>query len=92
LFGFEAVRDLGLPGEILLIPLVGHAGPCGIAIDTPEAGSQRGRRLLLQARDGLAQATLHPGLRAWMMEVDKARLTDRLRALSLDRSKACALF
>jgi glyoxylase-like metal-dependent hydrolase (beta-lactamase superfamily II) len=37
-FGFEAVRQLvGLPEEVLLVPLIGHStGHCGVALDTAE--------------------------------------------------------
>jgi glyoxylase-like metal-dependent hydrolase (beta-lactamase superfamily II) len=99
-FGFEAVRDLdGLPKEILLIPLVGHTrGHAGIAIDTPEGWLlNAGDAYFYRQEMGSPNRRCTPGLRAyqWMMEVDrKARLhnQDRLRALSLDRSKGVRLF
>ena len=99
-FGFDAVRDLdGLPPEILLIPLAGHTrGHAGIAIQTPEGW-------LLNAGDAYFyrhemdsdQRRCTPGMRFYqsMMEVDrKARLhnQDRLRALSINRSKDVRLF
>jgi len=99
-FGFEAVRDLvGLPSEILLIPLVGHTqGHAGVAIRTSEgwllhAGDAYFYRHEMEA----ANPRCTPGLRAyqWMMEVDrKARLLnqDRLRQLSSDRQEELRLF
>ncbi|MBW4498200.1 MAG: MBL fold metallo-hydrolase [Scytonema hyalinum WJT4-NPBG1] len=99
-FGFEAVRDLeGLPPEILLIPLAGHTrGHAGIAIETPEGWLlHAGDAYFYRHEMGSPKPRCTPGLRAyqWMMEVDrKARLynQDRLRALSLDRSKGVRLF
>jgi glyoxylase-like metal-dependent hydrolase (beta-lactamase superfamily II) len=99
-FGFEAVRDLdGLPPEILLIPLVGHTrGHAGIAIQTSEGWLlHAGDAYFYRHEMNSAERRCTPGLRAyqWMMEVDrKARLLnqDRLRALSLDRSKDVRLF
>jgi glyoxylase-like metal-dependent hydrolase (beta-lactamase superfamily II) len=99
-FGFEAVRDLdGLPPEILLIPLVGHTrGHAGIAIETPEGWLlHAGDAYFYRHEMGSAKPRCTPGLRAyqWMMDADhKARLynQDRLRALSLDRSKGVRLF
>ncbi len=99
-FGFEAVRDLeGLPPEILLIPLPGHTrGHAGIAIETPEGWLlHAGDAYFYRHEMGSPKPRCTPGLRAyqWMMEVDrKARLynQDRLRALSLDRSKGVRLF
>ncbi len=99
-FGFEAVRDLdGLPKEILLIPLVGHTrGHAGIAIDTPEGWLlHAGDAYFYRQEMGSPKRRCTPGMRAyqWMMDVDrKARLQnqDRLRTLSLDRSKGVRLF
>jgi glyoxylase-like metal-dependent hydrolase (beta-lactamase superfamily II) len=99
-FGFEAVRDLnGLPPEILLIPLIGHTrGHAGIAINTPEGWLlNAGDAYFYRHEMGLPERRCTPGLRAyqWMMEVDReARIhnQERLRALSLDRSKGVRLF
>lgn len=99
-FGFEAVRDLDeLPPEILLIPLIGHTrGHAGIAINTPEGWLlNAGDSYFYRHEMGLPERRCTPGLRAyqWMMEVDReARFhnQDRLRALSLDRSKDVRLF
>lgn len=94
-FGFDAVRDLvGLPPEILLVPLPGHTwGHAGVAIQRPEGW-------LLHAGDAyfyrgeMRRAKRHctPGLRGYqtMMEVDRRlRLENqqRLRDLSI-RQKA----
>lgn len=99
-FGFAAVRDLdGLPPEILLIPLAGHArGHAGVAIDTPDGWFlQAGDAYFYRDEMGSEQRHCTPGLRAyqWMMEVDRqARLLnqDRLRSLSIDRTKDVTLF
>jgi glyoxylase-like metal-dependent hydrolase (beta-lactamase superfamily II) len=99
-FGFEAVRDLdGLPPEILLIPLVGHTrGHAGIAIQTPEGWLlHAGDAYFYRHEMNSAERRCTPLLRAYqsMMEVDrKARLLnqDRLRALSIDRTKDVRLF
>ena len=92
--GFRAVRQLmGLPPEILMVPLEGHTpGHAGIAIDT-------GAGWLLHAGDayfyrgeiGSEKRRCTPGLRLYqnMMEVDrKQRLKnqEKLRRLSLDAS------
>lgn len=99
-FGFESVRDLlGLPPEILMIPLIGHtAGHCGVAVKLPE-------HWLLYAGDAYFYAWemdpdrpwCTPGLRAYqtMMEVDRgARITNqqRLRALVHERGPQLQLF
>jgi glyoxylase-like metal-dependent hydrolase (beta-lactamase superfamily II) len=99
-FGFEAVRNLdGLPPELLLIPLTGHTrGHAGVAIQTPEGWLlHAGDAYFYRDEMNSPQPRCTPGLRAyqWMMEVDrKARLhnQDRLRALSLDRSRDVRLF
>ncbi|KAB8317828.1 MBL fold metallo-hydrolase [Tolypothrix campylonemoides VB511288] len=99
-FGFEAVRDLeGLPPEILLIPLAGHTrGHAGIAIETPEGWLlHAGDAYFYRHEMGTTKPRCTPGLLVyqWLMEVDrKARVynQDRLRALSLDRSKDVRLF
>lgn len=98
-FGFEAVRQLiGLPPEILLVPLVGHTwGHAGVAIETYDGW-------LLHAGDayfyrGEMEANYHctPGLRAYqkMMEVDrKQRLFNqrRLRELVANHSSDVKVF
>ncbi|WP_322964516.1 MBL fold metallo-hydrolase [Sphingomonas fuzhouensis] len=93
-FGFDAVRDLvGLPPEILMVPLPGHTwGHAGVAIRQP------GGRWFLHAGDAYfyrgemrsARRRCTPGLRAYqrLMEVDAtARMTNqaRLRTLSIER-------
>jgi glyoxylase-like metal-dependent hydrolase (beta-lactamase superfamily II) len=93
-FGFDAVRQLiGLPPEILLVPLRGHTyGHAGVAI-------ARGDGWLLHAGDAYfyrdevrrPDRRCTPGLRLYqtMMEVDRvARLhnQDRLRELSCDHA------
>ncbi|WAS95099.1 MBL fold metallo-hydrolase [Nannocystis punicea] len=88
-FGFECVRGLvGLPPELLLIPLVGHtAGHAGVAVQTGEGW-------LLHAGDAyfyrgeLNTDRVHCplGLRAYqaMMEVDRrARLRNQQRLRDL---------
>ena len=95
-FGFEAVRDLvGLPPEILLIPLKGHTwGHAGVAVQGEDGW-------LLHAGDAYffrdevrrPDRKCTPGLRLYqnLMEVDRAaRLANqqRLRELSLDASAA----
>lgn len=99
-FGFESVRDLvGLPPEILMIPLAGHTtGHCGIAVKLPE-------RWLLHAGDAYFFAQemdprrpwCTPGLRAYqrMMEVNRPlRLSNqnRLRALIRERGDQVRIF
>lgn len=93
-FGFEAVRDLvGLPPEILLIPLKGHTwGHAGVAVRGHDGW-------LLHAGDAYffrdevrrPERRCTPGLRLYqnLMEVDRAaRLGNqqRLRELSLNAS------
>ena len=100
-FGFDAVRDLvGLPPEILLVPLHGHTwGHSGIAV------REDGGNWLLHAGDayfyrgeiGSEQYRCTPGLRFYqrMMEVDRAaRLANqaRLRRLSLDHDDEVRIF
>ncbi|MFZ6182192.1 MBL fold metallo-hydrolase [Nannocystis pusilla] len=95
-FGFACVRDLvGLPPDILLVPLIGHtAGHAGVAVRTDEGW-------LLHAGDAYFYRgelnTDHPrcplGLRAYqtMMEFDRqARLRNqqRLRDLSYQHGDA----
>ncbi len=92
-FGFASVRELvGLPPEILLVPLPGHtAGHCGVAIRTGGDG------WLLHAGDAyFYRGEIDPqdpscpiGLRAYqsMMEVDrKARLMNQRRLRELVRN------
>jgi len=87
--GFECVRDMvGLPPEILMVPLVGHTwGHCGVAIQ--QQGSW-----LLHAGDAYffrgeldgTNRSCPPGLRAnqTMMEVDRrARLGNQQRLREL---------
>ncbi|MBV9843204.1 MAG: hypothetical protein JOY99_16995 [Sphingomonadaceae bacterium] len=91
--GFQAVHGLeGLPPEILMVPLPGHAcGDAGVAIDT-------GERWLLHAGDAYfyrgevrsRRRRCTPGLRGHqvMMEVDRRlRLENqaRVRRLSIER-------
>jgi glyoxylase-like metal-dependent hydrolase (beta-lactamase superfamily II) len=91
-FGFECVRDVGVP-EVLLVPLVGHTwGHCGVAVARPGGG------WLLHAGDAFfdrreirEQPRCKPGLRFYQvqMEVDrKQRLGNqrRLRQLVRDHS------
>jgi glyoxylase-like metal-dependent hydrolase (beta-lactamase superfamily II) len=100
-FGFEAVRGLvGLPPEVLLIPLPGHTwGHAGVAVQTD------GGRWLLHAGDAYFYAAemdqrdprVTPGLAAyqWLMEVDRrARLSNqrRLRALVGQHGDAVRVF
>ena len=99
-FGFEAVRELvGLPPEILLIPLVGHThGHAGVAIQTAQGWLlHAGDAYFYRHEMDTSQPRCTLGLRAyqWMMEVDrKARLLnqDRLRRLAHDRQDDLRLF
>jgi glyoxylase-like metal-dependent hydrolase (beta-lactamase superfamily II) len=90
-FGFDAVRDLvGLPPEILLVPLAGHTwGHAGVAV------REDGGKWLFYAADayffrGELGATYRcpPGLRGYqrLMEVDRAaRLGNQSRLRGLQR-------
>ncbi len=99
-FGFEAVRDLvGLPPEILLIPLAGHTrGHAGVAIETPSGWLlHAGDAYFYRHEMNAANRHCTLGLQAyqWMMEVDRqTRLEnqDRLFALSRDRSEDVKIF
>jgi glyoxylase-like metal-dependent hydrolase (beta-lactamase superfamily II) len=99
-FGFEAVRELvGLPPEVLLIPLPGHTfGHAGIAV-------RSGPGWLLHAGDAyfyegeMNPARPHgtPGLDAYqfLMEVDRrTRLANqqRLRALAAEQAASVRVF
>jgi glyoxylase-like metal-dependent hydrolase (beta-lactamase superfamily II) len=99
--GFQAVRDLvGLPPEILLVPLAGHTwGHSGVAIQEDDG------RWLFYAADayfyrgeiGSEEYRCTPGLRFYqtMMDTDRqARLTNqaRLRRLSLERGSELRIF
>lgn len=99
--GFKAVRDLvGLPPEILLVPLAGHTwGHSGVAIQEDDG------RWLFYAADayfyrGEIGSEAHrctPGLRFYqtMMDTDRqARLTNqaRLRRLSIERADDLRIF
>ena len=96
-YGFECVRQLqGVPPEILLVPLTGHAdGHAGVAIE------RTGGSWILQAGDAyfyhvemdVARPRCTPGLRCyqWLMEQDRPmRLANqqRLRQLKRDHGKA----
>ncbi len=92
-FGFQSVRGLvGLPPEILLVPLVGHtAGHAGVAIRAEDgwllqAGDAFFHRHEIEAPDYRCP----PGLRAYqkLMEVDREdrlRNQSRLRELARDQ-------
>ncbi|MFN7134080.1 MAG: MBL fold metallo-hydrolase, partial [Myxococcales bacterium] len=92
-FGFECVRDLlGLPPEILLIPLPGHTrGHCAVALDT-------GNGWLLHAGDAYfyrgemhpTTPTCTPGLELFQrfFEIDgEKRLANQARLRELVRSQ-----
>jgi glyoxylase-like metal-dependent hydrolase (beta-lactamase superfamily II) len=99
-FGFQAVRELvGLPPEVLLIPLPGHTwGHAAVAVQTEG-------RWLLHAGDAYFYAgemdvrdpRVTPGLAAyqWLMEVDRrARRSNqrRLRGLVAEHGDAVRVF
>ena len=92
-YGFDCVRNvIGLPPEILLVPLVGHTfGHCGVAVR-----DERG--WLLNAGDAyfyhvemdIEHPRCTPGLRfyQWMMEKDRvARLGNQRRLRELKRDQ-----
>jgi glyoxylase-like metal-dependent hydrolase (beta-lactamase superfamily II) len=100
-FGFDSVRDLvGLPPEILLIPLQGHTwGHCGVAIreDGGDWLLHAGDAYFYRGEVGSETYSCPPGMRYYqrLMEVDrKARLANqrRLRRLSLDQAGQVRLF
>jgi glyoxylase-like metal-dependent hydrolase (beta-lactamase superfamily II) len=91
-FGFQCVRDVGIP-DVLLVPLVGHTwGHCGVAVAEPGGG------WLLHAGDAFfdrreisAKPRCKPGLRYYQlqMEVDrKERLRNQRRLRQLVRDHA----
>jgi glyoxylase-like metal-dependent hydrolase (beta-lactamase superfamily II) len=90
-FGFEAVRDLvGLPPEILMVPLPGHTvGHAGIAIDAPEGWLLNAGDAYFYRHEMDPEPRCTPGLAAYqrMMEQDRpTRLHNqaRLRDLAND--------
>lgn len=98
--GFAAVRELvGLPPELLLVPLIGHTlGHAGVVVERPEG-------TLFYAADAYfyhaemdpMQPRCTPGLRAYqtLMEKDRAqRLGNqaRLRALVRDHARELTVF
>ena len=90
-FGFRAVRDLvGVPPEILLVPLAGHTlGHAGVAIHTDGGWLlQAGDAYFYHREMDLRRPTCTPGLRfyQWMMEKDRrARLANQARLRQLIR-------
>lgn len=99
-YGFESVRELvGLPPEILFVPLIGHTfGHAGVAIE------RNGGNWLLQAGDAYfyhaemdpERPRCTPGLRfyQWMMQQDaRKRIANqhRLRQLKLDHGRAVSI-
>lgn len=98
--GFDAVRDLvGLPPEILLIPLAGHTqGHAGIAIET--GGSwllHAGDAYFYRGEIGQRERSCTPGLRFYqtMMEADRRQRLEnqrRLRDLSVDHRGQVRIF
>lgn len=99
-FGFQAVRGLvGLPPEILLVPLAGHShGHAGVALRT-ESGwlLHAGDAYFYREEVGQYDRRCTPGLRAyqWMMEADRReRLANqhRLWRLSLQRKGEVEMF
>lgn len=95
--GFDAVRDLiGLPPEILLIPLAGHTqGHAGIAIDTGDSWLlHAGDAYFYRGEIGQRERSCTPGLRFYqtMMEADRRQRLEnqrRLRDLSLSTPGKC---
>jgi len=89
--GFETVRDLvGLPPEILLVPLTGHtSGHCGVAIQHREGWLlHAGDAYFYRGEMERADAFCPPGLRFYqsMMEVDRlSRLVNQRRLRELAR-------
>jgi glyoxylase-like metal-dependent hydrolase (beta-lactamase superfamily II) len=98
-FGFDAVHGLvGLPPEILMIPLPGHsAGHSGIAIDTPDGWLLNAGDAYFYRREMDAEPTCTPGLAAYQRLMEEDRPTrlhnqDRLRALANDRRSNVRIF
>ena len=98
-FGFDAVRGLvGLPPEILMIPLPGHsAGHAGVAIDTPEGWLLNAGDAYFYRREMDADPTCTPGLAAYQRLMEEDRPTrlynqERLRALANDRRSNVRIF
>lgn len=98
-FGFDAVRGLvGLPPEILMIPLPGHsAGHAGVAIDTPEGWLLNAGDAYFYRREMDAEPTCTPGLAAYQRLMEEDRPTrlhnqERLRALANDRRSNVRIF
>jgi glyoxylase-like metal-dependent hydrolase (beta-lactamase superfamily II) len=100
-FGFDAVRDLvGLPPEMLLVPLAGHTwGHAGVAVQEDDG------RWLFYAGDayfhhgevGTMERQCPPGLRTYqdLMQVDaRARTANqqRVRDLSVEQADAVRIF
>jgi len=91
-FGFECVRDLiGVPPEILLVPLVGHTlGHAGVAIDRGfnDWLLQAGDAYFYHAEMDLERPHCTSGLRMyqWLMEKDRhKRLMNQQRLRELKR-------
>lgn len=91
-FGFRSVRDLvGLPPEILLIPLPGHTlGHAGVAVQGPSGWMlHAGDAYFYRGEMDPDHPTCPAGLRAYqaMMEVDReARLANQARLRELVRT------
>lgn len=91
-FGFRSVRDLvGLPPEILLIPLPGHTlGHTGVAVQGPSGWLlHAGDAYFYRGEMDPEHPTCPAGLRAYqtMMEVDReARLANQARLRELVRT------
>jgi glyoxylase-like metal-dependent hydrolase (beta-lactamase superfamily II) len=89
-FGFEAVRDLvGLPPEILLVPLFGHTlGHCGVAVQTASGWLLHAGDAYFDAREikqPVRECAWQVGLFQAAVQTDRAlRLHNqaRLRALA----------
>jgi len=98
-FGFEAVRGLvGLPPEILLVPLPGHsAGHAGVAIETPDGWLLNAGDAYFYRREMDAEPRCTPGLAAYQRLMEEDRPTrlhnqERLRALANDRRSNVRIF
>jgi glyoxylase-like metal-dependent hydrolase (beta-lactamase superfamily II) len=99
-FGFAAVRDLvGLPPEILLVPLAGHTiGHCGVAVQEPEGWLlHAGDAYFFREEMNPDRPWCTPGLRGYqrLMEMDRAarlRNQSRLRRLVREHGAAVRVF